>query len=70
MVSDQLHFDRGERAPRTHWVGGCVGPRAGLYAVAEREILSLRSESKADRPAHNLITIMSELYRLFLSCSF
>jgi len=27
----------------THWVGGWVGPRAGLDAVAKRKILSGRS---------------------------
>jgi hypothetical protein len=25
-----------EIAPGTHWVGGCVGPRAGLDAVKKR----------------------------------
>jgi hypothetical protein len=26
-------FNNGERAPGTHWIGGWVGPRAGLDAV-------------------------------------
>jgi len=30
-------FTPWERAPRTHWIGGWVGPRAGLEAVAMRE---------------------------------
>jgi hypothetical protein len=28
-----------ERAPGTHWIGGWVGPRAGLDKVVERKIL-------------------------------
>jgi len=26
-----------ERAPGTHWIGGCVGPRAGLVARVQQE---------------------------------
>jgi len=26
------------RAPGTHWIGGWVGPRAGLDAIANRKI--------------------------------
>jgi len=36
-VSDQIHdpghFTPKERAPVTRWMGGWVGPRAGLHAV-------------------------------------
>jgi hypothetical protein len=31
-----------ERAPCTHWIGGWVGPRAGLDAVEKRRVLPLR----------------------------
>jgi hypothetical protein len=31
----------GERAPGTHWIGGWVGPRAGLGNVEERKFLTL-----------------------------
>jgi hypothetical protein len=31
----------GERAPGTHWIGGWVGPRAGLDAVEKRKFLIL-----------------------------
>jgi hypothetical protein len=34
-------FTPGERAHGTHWIGGWVGPTAGLDAVAKRKILSL-----------------------------
>jgi hypothetical protein len=29
----------GERTPSTHWIGGWVGPRAGLVTGARRKIL-------------------------------
>jgi hypothetical protein len=38
-LSGQRHapaaFYPGERTPGTHWIGGWVGPRAGLDAEAE-----------------------------------
>jgi hypothetical protein len=34
-------FIPGERAPDTHWIGGWMGPRAGLDAVVERKFLTL-----------------------------
>jgi hypothetical protein len=44
-VSGQLHaparFTPGERAPGTHWIGGWVGPRAGLDDVEKRKFLTL-----------------------------
>jgi hypothetical protein len=30
-----------ERAPGFHWIGGWMGPSAGLDAVAKRKILAL-----------------------------
>jgi hypothetical protein len=35
------HFTHGERAPRTHWLGGWVDPRAGLDDVKKRKFLIL-----------------------------
>jgi hypothetical protein len=35
----------GERAPGTHWIGGWVGPRAGLEAVEKRTFLVLRDSN-------------------------
>jgi hypothetical protein len=32
-------FTPGERAPNTHWIGGEVGPRAGLDTMEKRKIL-------------------------------
>jgi hypothetical protein len=38
-ASRLCHFTLGETDPSTHWIGGWVGPRAGLDAVKNREIL-------------------------------
>jgi hypothetical protein len=41
-VSGQLHAPTlGERAPSTHWIGGWMGPRAGLDDVENRKYLIL-----------------------------
>jgi hypothetical protein len=34
-------FTPGEKAPGTHWIGGWVGPRAGLDDVEKRKFLTL-----------------------------
>jgi hypothetical protein len=38
-------FTFGVKASGTHWIGGCVGPKASLDAVGKRNILHCR-ESK------------------------
>jgi hypothetical protein len=43
-------FTPGGRAPDTHWIGGRVGPRAVLDAVAKRKIHSHRRESNPRTP--------------------
>jgi hypothetical protein len=45
------HFTPREVAPGTHWIGGCVGPRAGLDSVVKRKYLCLSQESNTGRPA-------------------
>jgi hypothetical protein len=44
-VSGQLHapaaLPPGETAPGTQWIGGWVGPRAGLDDVEKRKFLTL-----------------------------
>jgi hypothetical protein len=59
----------GERAPGTHWVGGWVGPRAGLDNVEKRKLLTLpRLEHQPlSCPAHSqllyqLIIIIMSIY--------
>jgi len=43
-------FTPRERAPFTHWIGGCVGHRDVLNAVVKREIPSPRRESNPRTP--------------------
>jgi hypothetical protein len=56
-VSGQRHapvalYPRG-KDPGTHWIGGWVGPRAGLDAGARRKILCPCRGSNPDRPARS-----------------
>jgi hypothetical protein len=41
-VSRPGRFTPEERAPGTHWIGGWVGPRAGLDEVEKRKFLTLQ----------------------------
>jgi hypothetical protein len=43
-------FTPRDRSPGTHWIGGWVGPRAVLDAVARRKIPSPRRESNPRTP--------------------
>jgi hypothetical protein len=60
-VSGQIPgcFITSETAPSTHWIGGWVGPRAGLDAVVKKKIPSprrysnLRYEIKWDRKIYH-----------------
>jgi len=59
-------FDRftpGVKAPVTNWIGGWVGPRAGLDAIAKRTISHhcLCWELNPGRPARSLVSILTEL---------
>jgi hypothetical protein len=56
----------GERAPGTHWIGGWVGPRAGLDEVKKRKFFTLRGFEL--RPLHRPARRQS-LYRLRYSDS-
>jgi hypothetical protein len=40
-VSRPSHFTSGGKASGTHWMGGWVGPRAGLDDVEKRKFLTL-----------------------------
>jgi hypothetical protein len=40
-ASRPSRFTPRERTPNTHWIGGWVGPRAGLDNVEKRKFLTL-----------------------------
>jgi hypothetical protein len=50
-ITTRPRFTLGERTPGTHWIGGWVGPRAGLDAGARRKI-----------KRHKLFEILQEKY--------
>jgi hypothetical protein len=54
-------FTSVEKAPGTHWIGGWVGPRAGLDDIKKRKLLPLPGLELRSlrRPARN-----QSLYRL------
>jgi hypothetical protein len=59
--SDSLpgRFTPGERAPGIHWIGGWVGPRAGLDDVEKTLDIIGTGTPTPGRPAHS-----QSLYRL------
>jgi hypothetical protein len=52
-ASRPCRFNSGEEALVNHWIGGWVGPRAGLDAVEKRKILHCR-KSNPGPPACSL----------------
>jgi hypothetical protein len=59
-------FIPGERVHDTHWIGGWVGPSAGLDTVVKRKITIPCRELNLDRPAGSLVVIPTELLRLMV----
>jgi hypothetical protein len=56
------------KSPGIHGIGGWVGPRASVDAVAKRRIPSFpRRELNPGRPACNLVTILTQLSCLLWS---
>jgi hypothetical protein len=53
-------FTPGETEPGTLWIGGWVGPRAGLDTLGKRKILSLPG-IEPGCPAHSLLPNRLEL---------
>jgi hypothetical protein len=67
-ASRPCRFTLGERTPGTQWIGGWVGPRAGMDDVENRKILILTGTrtSTPRSPSHS-----QSLYRLYYAtCSF
>jgi hypothetical protein len=64
-VSGHLHasgcFTPGKRDPVTRYVGGWMGSRAGLNAVAKRKIHFSCLESNSRNPARSLVIVLTEL---------
>jgi hypothetical protein len=52
-------FTPGERAPGTHWIGGWVGPRAGLDSMKKRA--AIPTEPTNLLGAHNSLANQLEL---------
>jgi hypothetical protein len=65
-ASRQGRFTTEERAPSSQWIGGWVGPSAGLDEVKRRKILLIPGLEirHLGRPAHS-----QSLYRLRYPCS-
>jgi hypothetical protein len=60
-VSCPCRFTPRERAPGTQWIGGWVGPRAGLDTVVKRKIPSPAGTRTPDHPARSSGLYTTEL---------
>jgi len=56
------------RSPGIHWIGGWLGPRAGLDVVLQRKIPSPRRESNPDRPAQSQSLYQQDCPGSYLGC--
>jgi len=52
-----------EKVPGTHWIGGYMGPRAGLHMVAKRKNPFLPL-GESNPSSCSLVTTLTELYWL------
>jgi hypothetical protein len=60
-ASHSGRFTPREVALCTHWIGGWVGPSAGVDTVVKRKIPSPCRESKSDLPALSQVSINIEM---------
>jgi hypothetical protein len=49
-------FPPWERAPGTHWIGRCVGPRVRQYVFEKRNLWPFPGSRNPDRPAQGQVT--------------
>jgi hypothetical protein len=56
-----------ERTPGTHWIGGWVGPKAGLDAGARRKICPCRGSNLNCPIVQPIDTILPELPQLIMT---
>jgi len=63
-------FTSGNRASVTHLIGGCMGPRVGLDAVARRKNYFPFRESSPFRPALSSVTVLSRFKFLWYDWRF
>jgi hypothetical protein len=59
-------FTPGETSPRTHWIEGWVGPRAGQDAVEKRKIPSPCRESNSRTPTVQPIVSRNNDWRTYI----
>jgi hypothetical protein len=62
-VSGQLHAPAAlpqGKEPGTHWIGGCVGPRASLDTVVKGKIMNNTTSTKTEIKFTNKLTHKSK----------
>jgi hypothetical protein len=53
LASRSDRFTSRERTPCTHWIGGWVGPRAGLDALVKEKFPAPTGKRTPDHPARS-----------------
>jgi hypothetical protein len=54
-------FTPGDRAPGSHWIGGWVGPGAGMDAMENKNITCSCQELNLGHPARSIVAIPAEI---------
>jgi hypothetical protein len=63
-VSHPCHCSFSERVLSAHWACGCVGPRASLDTIENRNITCLYQEMNPTHSAHCLFAILTKVKNL------
>jgi hypothetical protein len=61
LVSSLSRFNRKKISPDTHWIGGWVGHRVGIDAVAKRRSPFPCRESDPGRPTCGSVVILTDV---------